>query len=153
LKSDETLTSLVNRISTELQTFEYQWEPDLSGLSLPTEVPLNATALRFAFGERLFNAYAQEVHGIHVLQSKRLALAEQLYIGAAGRDALANPAVLNRLATKVNERMSPGTVLATTEVLPSFAGYLLAQRPTSPRELLEAAAELRAKEPVTQHRR
>ncbi len=149
----QNLAELVASISGELQTFEYQWTPDLSALRVPPDVSLDATALRFAFGERLFNEYARQVGGVHVLQSKRLALAEHLLLGAAGRDVLARPEMLQRIAAEVNKRRPPTEQLATTDVLPSFVGYLLSTAPTTPRELLGRAVGIRHERCVVRHRK
>ena len=146
--------ALIESISSELSAFEHEWEPDLSELHVPAGGPLpSAAAVRFAFGERLFDFYARAIGGTHVLQSKRLDLALQIHVVGVDRSewsALSTPGFLDRLAAAVNRERN-GAPLLASEVLPSFLGLLLARDPRGPQDLLARAVDLRDDPAVRRH--
>ena len=79
-----------------------------------------------------------------MLQTKRLALAERLYmpnIDPIQRDVLKEPDKLRKLIRVVNE--SAKRSITADVVLPSFLEFLISQNPSNPRDLVRRAVDLR----------
>lgn len=129
--------SLQASLLAELAAFDYRWSPELPGDELRTEDERRLSS--FLYGGALFGAYAQMLHGTHLLQPKRARVLGQVALGTCADDA----ELYARIAQLPD--VAPDAVSSAVEVppLPSFLPYLLEQKPETPTGLLEKALELR----------
>jgi hypothetical protein len=153
---------LVEEVSRQLTTLNYQWRPDLvkGDEDLPAEkrnilkqlVALpekQLTFVRFLYGGLLFSAFCQMSRSLHVLQPKRWQL-----LTAASID-LPSAAHEEKLVAELDSRIRNSHELyRNLELgsLPSFLPYLLSLKPESPRELLHEVKELRKDPEIDEYR-
>ncbi len=153
---------LVEEVSRQLTTLNYQWCPDLvkGDEDLPEEkrnilkqfqasTEKELTFVRFLYGGLLFSAFCQMSGSGHVLQPKRWQLLTAASINAtsaAREEELV--AELDRRIQKDHEHYK-NLELGS---LPSFLPYLLSLQPRSPLDLLREAKKLRNDPEIDEYR-
>jgi hypothetical protein len=140
----EVQPTLAADIRKELSVLDYRWRPRLPELDQLDEE--ERTIASFRYGGLLFHAYAEAISdrrqplnqwAEHVLHAKRGLIMLASSLAPDGQLRL-NEQKLMRTLRRV-ERNTEGAIEAIDVRAPTFVPYLLAQDPSSPRDLLRLA--------------